>query len=103
VPGIEKIFRDILENILYIRPRTKEFLIGYPFLFLAAARYLRGEKKWLWFLAALGAIAPISVFNAFSHIHTPIMVSMIRTVNGLVLGIIFGWIVVAIANRFYNK
>lgn len=103
VPGIEKIFRDILENILYIRPRTKEFLIGYPLLFLAAARYLQGERKWLWLLAALGAIAPISVFNAFSHIHTPIMVSMIRTVNGLVLGILVGLLVVYIVDRFSKK
>ena len=103
VPGIEKLFRDILENILYIRPRTKEFMIGYPLLFLAAARFLRGEKKWLWLLAAMGAIAPISVFNAFSHIHTPIMVSMIRTVNGLVLGILVGFLVVYIVDRFSKK
>jgi hypothetical protein len=98
-PGIEKTFRNWLEAVLFIRPRTKEFLIGYPFICLAAAYYLRGEKTWLWVLAAIGVIAPISVFNTFSHIHTPILVSLIRTFNGLTLGLIFG----AIAAWFYQK
>lgn len=103
VPGFEKGFREILETILLIRPRTKEFLVGYPFLYLAAIFVLRGNKKWIWVPAAIGVIAPISVINSFSHIHTPIMVSMIRTVNGLVLGVIIGAIVMLIAGRFIKK
>ncbi|MFH1387350.1 MAG: DUF5693 family protein [bacterium] len=99
VPGFEKTFRNWLEVLLFIRPRTKEFLIGYPFIYLAAVHYLRGEKTWLWLLAAVGVIAPISVFNTFSHIHTPILVSLIRTFNGLILGLIFG----ALASWLYQK
>lgn len=90
VPAIEKTFRGFLENALYIRPRTKEFLIGYPALFLAAIVALRNKKNWLWLLAAVAAIAPISVINSFCHIHTPILISMIRTINGLGLGIMIG-------------
>jgi len=97
VPGFEKYFRNWLEMVLYIRPRTKEFLVGYPLLFLTAYYYFKGERQWLWLLAALGAIAPISVFNSFSHIHTPIMVSVMRTFNGLALGVVIslvaGWVV----------
>ena len=77
---------------MFVRPRTKEFLIGYPALFLAAGYFLRGEKQWLWVLAAIGVIAPISVFNTFSHIHTPLMISLIRTFNGLILGLLIGWV-----------
>ncbi|NQT29742.1 MAG: hypothetical protein HQ596_04150 [Candidatus Saganbacteria bacterium] len=103
VPAIEKYFRNFLETVFFIRPRTKEFLIGYPFLFLAALSVLRDKRKWLWVLAAIGTIAPISIINSFSHIHTPIMISMIRTVNGLVLGVIIGSIVVLIFDRFISK
>ena len=103
VPSFEKIFRNFLETVLFIRPRTKEFMVGYPMLFIAAVALLRENRKWVWLFAAIGAIAPISVFNTFSHIHTPIMVSMIRTVNGLVLGIIIGLIVAYITDRVLKR
>jgi len=99
VPAFEKYFRNWLEMVLFIRPRTKEFLIGYPVLFAAAFYYLRGNKTWLWLLAAIGTIAPISVYNTFSHIHTPLIISFIRTLNALVLGILFGYIVWWVLNR----
>ncbi|MBU1026195.1 MAG: hypothetical protein KKA31_00525, partial [Candidatus Margulisbacteria bacterium] len=99
VPGIEKLFRNFLETLLFIRPRSKEFLIGYPLLFLSAALYLKDRRTWLWILAPLGTIAPISILNTFSHIHTPLMISMIRTFNGLVLGVIIGLLVAFIANK----
>ncbi|MFH1390404.1 MAG: DUF5693 family protein [Candidatus Margulisiibacteriota bacterium] len=103
VPGAEKIFRNWLEMVLFVRPRTKEFLVGYPFLFLAAVYYLK-TKDWnrLWVLMAIGTIAPVSVTNTFSHIHTPLAISIIRTANGLVLGLIFGIIVAVIAGRWFK-
>ncbi len=73
--------------------------MGYPFLILAGISLLRGKQKWLWLLAALGSIAPISVFNSFCHIHTPVMVSLGRTVNGVILGVIIGLVVGFIVNR----
>ena len=103
VPQFEKLFRDLLETLFYIRPRTKEFLVGYPFLFLAALSLLRGKKEWLWLFAAVGTIAPISTLNSFSHLHTPISVSMIRTVNGLALGLLAGLVAGAIADKFIKK
>jgi len=103
VPGFEKIFRNWLEMILFVRPRTKEFLVGYPFLFLAAAYYLRGKKSWLWLLTAVGVIAPVSVFNSFSHIHTPIVVSLVRTFNGMVLGLLMGWLAWVIVNKYVGN
>ncbi len=100
VPGFEKTFRDILETIMSVRPRTKEFLFGYPLLFIAAVYLLKGRSRWLWLLAALGTVAPISVFNTFSHIHTPLVVSLTRTVNGLVLGLIVGILIYWLAAKF---
>ena len=103
VPGFEKHFRDWLESLLYIRPRTKEFLVGYPALFLAALYYLKGGRRWLWLLAAIGVIAPIDVFNSFSHIHTPIVVSLTRTFSGLIIGLIVGALAGALADRYFGK
>ena len=103
VPGFEKYFRNILESMLSVRPRTKEFLVGYPFLFITAIYYLRGNKKWLWLLAAIGSSAPISVFNTFTHIHTPLFISVLRLLNGLVLGIVLGLIVALLFNRFIKE
>lgn len=103
VPVFEKYFRNFLEALFFIRPRTKEFIIGYPLLFLAALAMLRQRKYWLWLLAALGTIAPISVLNTFSHIHTPLIISLIRTVNGLVIGVIIGAVLVFILDPFFRK
>jgi hypothetical protein len=103
VPGAEKYFRNWLEVVMYVRPRTKEFLIGYPALMLAAFYYLKGERTWLWLLAAVGAVASTSIFNTFSHIHTPLLISLVRTLNALVLGLIVGTVVCLIAARYIKK
>jgi len=103
VPVFEVYFRNFLEALFFIRPRTKEFIIGYPFLYLAAVALLRGRPGWLWILAALGVIAPVSILNTFSHIHTPLVISMVRTVNGLVLGVAIGLVLVFIADHFIKK
>jgi len=100
VPKFELFFRKWLEILFYVRPRSKEILVGYPFLLLAVHSYLKGEKKWLWIWAAIGVIAPVSVFNSFSHIHTPLCFSLIRTLNGLIIGTFFGIILLAIINKF---
>jgi hypothetical protein len=100
VPGVEKAFRSLLQTVLYIRPRTKEFFFGYPVLYLAAIYFLRGRTRWLWLLASLGAIAPLSVFNTFSHIHVPLLISLIRTFNGLLIGLFVGFLVYWLVNRF---
>jgi hypothetical protein len=103
VPALEAYARDYIETLFYIRPRTKEFLIGYPLLLMAAWSILRGRKEWFWLLAALGTIGPISLLNTFSHIHTPLTISFIRTVNGLVIGVVIGIILVWLVDHFLKK
>jgi len=99
VPGFEKYARQLLETVLGIRPRTKEFLIGYPFLIMAGILFLKSKKEWLWILLAIGVIGPISLINSFTHIHSPLLVSLMRSINGLALGVIIG----AIAGAVYLK
>lgn len=93
VPVLESDMREFLENLFFIRPRTKEILIGYPFLFMAYYYADRGiSRKWLWFFQVIGSVALISLINSFCHFHTPLLVSFYRSVLGLLLGIGVGYL-----------
>ncbi|MCC3144954.1 DUF5693 family protein [Halanaerobium sp. Z-7514] len=91
VPAWELTFRSLIERILYVRPRFKEFLIGHPLLILAL--WLSSKKrKELYFypLLLLASVGVITTVNTFSHLHTPIMVSLLRTFHSYWLGLILG-------------
>lgn len=91
----EVMFRNALRKILGVRPRTKEFLIGHP-LMLMMLYYGYKEK---YFPLLLGAvIGQISLVNTYAHIHTPIMISLIRSFHGIWIGIIGGVILILMVN-----
>lgn len=90
VSGTELRFRSILDKVLYVRPRTKEFLIGYPALLAGIAFAIRGWRQWAAPLVAVGSIGLISTLNTFCHIHTPLQLSVLRVFNGTVVGILIG-------------
>ncbi len=75
--------REFLENLLFVRPRTKEFLIGHPLLLLGF--YLKNP----WLILA-GMVGQVSVLNTFLHAHSPLAVSLTRTVFGMIFGFIIG-------------
>ncbi|MGI5838860.1 MAG: DUF5693 family protein [bacterium] len=83
-------FRTLLDNLLIARPRTKEFLFGHPALLLAVALAVRGHRRWLLPLFLLGTVGQLSILNTFVHIKTPLLLSAIRTLNGLWLGALVG-------------
>ncbi|MBU0573092.1 MAG: hypothetical protein KKH83_01290, partial [Candidatus Margulisbacteria bacterium] len=103
VPAAEKWFRTLLENSLTIRPRTKEFLVGYPFLFLSAYLLLKGKREWLWVTLSLGVIGLISLTNTFCHVHTPLSISVARSMNGMVLGAVVGFLLIWFINLLSRK
>jgi hypothetical protein len=93
VSGLEIRVRQLLGDILVVRPRFKEFMIGYPLLLLGLAFLAAGYNKS--FTAALivaGSIAPVSMINTFMHFTTPAPLSdaLIRSFNGLWLGVLLG-------------
>ncbi|MFP4661972.1 MAG: DUF5693 family protein [Halanaerobiales bacterium] len=91
VPDLELLFRDLLEKILYIRPRFKEFLIGHPFFILSLGLESHLKNKLVYFLLViLAAVGQINILNTFSHIHTPFLVSVTRTCHGIWIGLIIG-------------
>lgn len=98
--GWEITMRRTLEKIMMVRPRTQEFLIGYPFILLALEMFKKYREMGV-ILGTISLIAPVSIINAFCHIHTPVFLTLFRMVNGFVLGIIVGFIVLAIIRKFF--
>lgn len=97
VSGIELRFRSLLDLLLPARPRTKEFLVGHPALLLGAVLILRGRPDWGKPLFVLGVLGQVSVVNTFCHIHTPVMLSLMRALTGAVVGGLIGAAVAALA------
>lgn len=88
--------RSILERLLWVRPRTKEFLLGYPVFLLALSWGYKHKYLPLWLLALAGQV---SLVNTLAHLHTPLLISLLRIFNGLWLGLLLGIVLVALANR----
>ncbi|MBI3910342.1 MAG: hypothetical protein HY320_05340 [Armatimonadetes bacterium] len=109
VSSLEMKFRSVLDRVMLVRPRTKEFLIGHPLLILglawAASRRLSGSgwRRWSLPLLLLGAIGQVSIVNTFCHLHTPLHVTLLRVFNGVwlggLLGLLLTWAVLRTAAR----
>lgn len=93
VSSFELQFRGWLQKVLAVRPRTKEFLIGHPLLMLT---FYLGYKHRLLPVLILGTIGQISLVNTFAHVHTPLIISIMRMLNGLWLGIIIGILLIVL-------
>jgi hypothetical protein len=81
--------RDRLESLLGVRPRFKEFLFGHPLLLLglAARRWPRRPGAvWPEVCILLGMVGQFSLINSFCHAHTPLGLTLLRTLYGLLLG-----------------
>jgi len=80
--------RAMLEQFMIARPRTKEFAIGHPLFLLSMLSAARGWRTLALLLLLGGAIGQVDVLNTYCHGHTPVLLSFLRTVNGLWLGIL---------------
>jgi hypothetical protein len=91
---VELALRSAL-NEWFVRPRFKE-LLGHPLALLALL-----QVRWPWWarggLLVAGVVAQASVLNSFSHYHTPLLVSLQRSVIALALGVAIGLVLVALA------
>lgn len=99
VSGVELKFRALLDRILPVRPRTKEFLLGHPAFVLALALWFRGRRKWVIPIFLVGVIGQVSILNTFCHAHTPLYLSFIRDISGLVIGAVIGLVLFVILEK----
>ncbi|WP_379129898.1 DUF5693 family protein [Paenibacillus sp. sgz500958] len=92
VSSLEMSFRTFLENTVHVRPRNKEFLLAHPMFILGAFLALRYRNAA--FLMIIAVIGQLSMVDTFAHIHSPLLISLIRGLLGLGLGAIIGVIAV---------
>jgi len=96
VSDSESILRGFLTDILTVRPRFKEILLGFPLLMLAFSRGGSGRFTGMLLLLLAGAIGLADVVDTFCHVHSPLGISLLRTVLGLVIGSLFGLVLVGL-------
>jgi Family of unknown function (DUF5693) len=89
--SFELALRAHLTTILQVRPRFKEFVVAWPALMLVPALVAGDRRRWGWLfiLAAGGGLGDL--IDTFSHLHTPLIVSLERVINGGVLGALIGF------------
>jgi len=97
--SFELALRSHLTTLLQVRPRFKEFVVGFPALMLVAGLLPAHRARWGWLLAIAIGTGLADIVDTFSHLHTALTVSVLRLANGLVLGIIIGAVIV-VAYRF---
>lgn len=97
--GIELKMRAMLEQLMYARPRTKEFMIGHPAFFVAAyAAYYKAPRLWQMILVAGAVIGQGSLVQTFAHMRTPVIMSYVRALDGYWLGALIGIAAVVVLN-----
>ena len=82
--------RHVLTHVLSVRPRFKEFLVGVPCLMPPPALLARHRRAVGWLLALGIGVGIGDVIDTFSHLHTPIEISVLRVVIGLIVGGVIG-------------
>jgi hypothetical protein len=91
VPAIELKMRAFLENLMYARPREKEFMIGHPAFFLMVLAVYKCAPRWWQFVLICGAvIGQGSLVQTFCHMRTPVIMSFWRALDGYAVGVVFG-------------
>ncbi len=103
VPELERELRDALEQLLVVRPRFKEFLIGHPALLLWISLGPIRWRPWAVGLLAIGMLGQVSIVNSFLHLHTPLWVSLLRTLHGLWLGLLIGLPLIHVVQSFARR
>jgi len=100
VPDWELRLRALLESVMQVRPRTKEFLIGHPALVVGAWLLLTGRMRFLPLVMFLATIGQASMVNTFCHLHSPLLVSLQRTGWGILLGVGLGLLALGVLTRW---
>jgi len=73
VPALEIKMRYILENVMYARPREKEFMIGYPAFFVVLFAFWRKWPEWMKCILMMAVVVGLaSSVETFCHLRSAI-------------------------------
>ena len=104
VSGLEIKIRALLEQIFYARPRSKEIFFGHPAFMLAIVAFLKKFPKMICFALVMAAtIGQSSMVETFAHMRTPIFMSFMRGIDGLIPGAIIGAVLIVILQFFSQR
>ncbi|GEM45738.1 DUF5693 family protein [Deinococcus cellulosilyticus] len=98
VSEAEAALREFLQNGM-VRPRFKD-IMGHP----AAILGLSGHFPPYITIAfmTVGVIGQASLVNTFEHFHTPLLISLLRAVNGVAFGAVVGFVLLPIVRWLVN-
>ncbi len=96
---LELVLRHQLSVVLSVRPRFKEFLVGFPALMVLPALTIAHRRMVGWLLALGVGVGIGDVIDTYSHLHTPLAISLERTLNGLIIGALIGLLAIWIYRR----
>ena len=104
VAGAEMKIRAMLEQFFYARPRSKEIFFGHPAFVLAMAAFLKKFPKSICFILTLAAtIGQSSMVETFAHMRTPIFMSFMRGVDGVIPGAMIGAVLILCLQIFHRN
>jgi hypothetical protein len=98
--AFELALRSNLTSLLSVRPRFKEFLIGFPCMLLLPALWPAHRRRFGWLFALAIAVGTSDIVDTFSHLHTALIASALRVVNGFAVGAIAGIAALAAYRRW---
>ncbi|AKG36586.1 DUF5693 family protein [Paenibacillus durus] len=90
----ELVFRNFMESTFGVRPRSKEFMLAHPLFILGV--FLALKYRNAAYLMIVAVIGQLSMVDTFAHIHSPVLISLVRGLLGLGLGLILGVIAVIV-------
>lgn len=99
VSSVETHLRGSLTALLGARPRFKEFLVAFPLLVLLPALVPAHRRALGWLIVLAAGLGVADVIDTFSHIHTPLIMSVLRLFNALVVGGLIGLVLQALYRR----
>ncbi|MGA2394025.1 MAG: DUF5693 family protein [Candidatus Lustribacter sp.] len=97
--SFELALRAHLTTILQVRPRFKEFVVAWPALMLVPALFAADRRRWGWLFVLAAGMGLGDLIDTFSHLHTPLLVSIERVFNGAVLGAVLGAVVILVYRK----
>ncbi|MBE8949330.1 MAG: hypothetical protein SR3Q1_01830 [Quinella sp. 3Q1] len=104
VSGLEIKIRNMLEQFFYARPRSKEIFFGHPAFVLMIAAFLKKFPKSICFALVMAAtIGQGSMVETFAHMRTPIFMSFMRGLDGLIPGAIIGAVLILFLQIFSKQ
>jgi hypothetical protein len=98
----ERYLRVVLDQALGVRPRFKEFLLAHPAMVCTPLLAWRLDFLPSLLLVLVAAIGQAGIVDTFAHVHTPLLVTLIRVVLGVVFGAVFGAVAYALGRRILS-